>query len=104
MAAPGRFVLRMHGTNRHAVRILDNLDEQLAFGVPAPRPFGPCFIARGARRLNLPILIDDLERLPGLQVSLPAKIVLPLDRPLLALTPSRATPHHSDHSKPTLSR
>jgi hypothetical protein len=81
----------MYGTNCHAVRIFDDFDEQITFGVPSPSPFRPRFIARGARRLNLPILIDYLERLPGLQVSLPVKVVLGVHRTLLALSPCRGS-------------
>src|SRR5215469_10880725 len=81
MTPPRGLLLRIHGANRHAVRVLHHLDEELLVVVAVV--FHPADARRVPRvRLNLPVSVDYFQRLPGLQVPLPVKIALRKDRPL----------------------
>src|SRR6266704_5731866 len=76
MAPAGRLVVGVHGTNRHAVGILNDFDEQFAVVIVAsPNAFDTDVVARSSARLNLPVSIDHFQRLTSLQVSLPTEIV-----------------------------
>jgi hypothetical protein len=88
VTTPGRLVLGVHGTNRYAVRVFDDLDKEITIVVIAsPCPCDPGFVASSAARFNLPVMIDDFQGLPSLQVSLPMKIGLCIHSALLGLGP-----------------
>jgi len=76
MASSGCLVVGVHGTNRHAVGILNDFDEQFVVVIVAsPKAFDSHFVARRGARLNLPVSIDYFERLTSLQTSLPMEVV-----------------------------
>jgi hypothetical protein len=98
VATSRRFILRIHGANRNAVRVLDDLDKQFPVVIASsPDAFHTPRIPGSLARSDLPIRIDHFERLPGLQVPLPMKIPLRENRPLLALCPRRHTSPQQNH-------
>src|SRR5438309_6797573 len=98
MAPPRRLILRVHGANRDAIRVLDHLDEQFAVVIaPFPRAFYTRGIPGSTARSNLSISIAHFQGLPSLQAALPMKIALREDRPLFALRPCGHTSHQRNH-------